>query len=1051
MKIGDLCKSCQAISAIKDAVRSRKEAGIFTDADDKFLADSDKEMANLKEKLAKTLEAAPPKGKPLAKTGWDDDQEEELNGFFCNLLQEGDANVKGNVALAAAFIKKVPLDYPTLCEERALLSEAAADGNLIFMDQLLGIPGNDQFDKIDLLTSTLYSQLYRIPATLILFKHAKTAFADFKDDDFNEEAKSLFQEFMVEIGHTKKANVRENRTGRIELFDKLINNKALGLDPEDEGDDCQTVVSRAAYNGDSDLLALLFGCKKVKDINRIQPDRTTALIQAVFANSVECVMMILSQPGVDVNYEADDGNAMALASVLKRDPAIIAILKKHGGKEGEKSPLGNLKKLEAKAAPAPEAAAAAPSPPPAAKGTAKAPAGKEPKAKSPPPAAAAGKKKPPAPASGKKSTPALKSTDSSSEIKKPPPKAGAKAPSAPAPKPTPPPGKPPVARGRGSGTATTSATPSGPMLVTSGSPDFDNMSAAFKTSITLVSMTFYRWVNAASRTQQHKRQLMVLKMITHAKGKPMERTLLRCVFRLWLRMAYRTRAGKLAIKKILGGMASETRRQSLAAAGALSSPSPPAAARGRGAAGGRGATGSGTSLLKGGGRGGGGAAAARQGAAVEGGKMSIADILSMIHLSKLSLQSRISMGIFTDEEEAKQKETEKEILQQKRNLQAELTEKHKKKKTLYEPSDDDERDHIEALVDDLLKELDTNEENASLFRLLLECIKMDWPALCEDKGYLSSAACDGSLEYMQALLSYPNIRFDVVDVVLSSLYNQTHRIPCVTLLFRHERVLLDQGLEEHLDELMDAFHEFVADIASHKRSDNPKEVRTGRLQLIEKLYTHKIIKLDICAEGDSDSQTVFSRAAFEGDHELMSLLLKLRKAPDINRVQSNRTTALIQAVISNSVSAVALILAQSGVDVNYVSPDGTALTMGIGLKRDLGIVQKLKSMGAKQQDGSTLPPIKQISTAEDGDNDVHGISSSEQEAGTPGAPVKAVRKAAGAAGGVKLPNVNKGKDKDKVAVEEADETATEKPAEKKKPIKAMAAAAAGGGKVKKKF
>jgi ankyrin repeat protein len=89
-----------------------------------------------------------------------------------------------------------------------------------------------------------------------------------------------------------------------------------------------------------------------------------------------------------------------------------------------------------------------------------------------------------------------------------------------------------------------------------------------------------------------------------------------------------------------------------------------------------------------------------------------------------------------------------------------------------------------------------------------------------------------------------------------------------------------------------------------------------------------------------DGQTVFSRAAKEGDITLMKLLLKECKI-DVNKVVTDTTTPLIQAVVANQLEAVKLLLAQPKINVGYVSQEGSALFLARALFRDAAIVKAL--------------------------------------------------------------------------------------------------------------
>lgn len=797
MKLADLKKSVKEIQGFIKSVRERKQNGLTTDADIKFVAENEKKEDAAKIKLTKALDAL--KAPVPIKIGTD--ETDDLDDFFQEILEEGDFN-KTNQAFVKSFVKKVPLDYPTLSEDRYLLSTIATDGNVAFIDLLLSIP-NIKFGLVDFLSTCMYSHLHRIPTMTCVMKHEKTM----KFEDELEEVKPMFKEFIHAISKSKFDAKNENRTGRLELIEKLLKTPLFELDAdEDEGDDCQTILSRACLEGDTLLIAYLSKAGFIRNVNRIQSDKRTPLMNAVIGNSAEALLFLLSN-GADVAIKGDDGTALELAESLPGRDATILMALKNPEKFKKEAPAKTAGKKEVTK-------------------------GKEPPSK---------------PDDAKPEVEDSKGDDSKKvdEPKKPESKPPGKADSKKTPAPPSKPPAQPVAR-RPSATADSLA-PS-----TTAAKDLKDASSTVSTQPKVVSPSTPRDPKPPSTSPSK-------------------------------------------------------------------APRPPA---------------KGASPLASGGK----SMSSAVGALLE----TIKDV-------RQAIRTMDEMMVYNDEEEAKKKGLQAKVEETKDQLVKELTDNYKKKRVKCDITSDSEKESLVNLVDMLLGELDTSEINRNLFRLLFENVKVDWPDLCEENSWLVNATSDGSLEFMQVMLSYPHIRVDTVDLVTTAVYNMLYRIPCTALLLRHEEVL---KLADHLDELVPLFQEFVADIASSKK-ENAKEVRTGRLDLIEKLFSHKLLNLDPSAETDQ-GQTVFSRAAFEGDYELMSRLLRIRKAPDINRVQSDQTTALIQAVFSNSPPTVALILAQSGVNINHVSPQGTALSIGITLQRDLGIVQKLKSMGGKREE--ELPP-----------------------------------------------------------------------------------------------
>jgi hypothetical protein len=97
------------------------------------------------------------------------------------------------------------------------------------------------------------------------------------------------------------------------------------MNPMQEGSDGLTVFARAAKEGDVARMRMLIN-EGSADVNKVLSDTTTALIQAVVANEVEAVKLLLAQPKINVGHLSQEGSALFLARALHRDPAIIKAL-----------------------------------------------------------------------------------------------------------------------------------------------------------------------------------------------------------------------------------------------------------------------------------------------------------------------------------------------------------------------------------------------------------------------------------------------------------------------------------------------------------------------------------------------------------------------------------------------------------------------------------------------------------------------------------------------------------------------------------------------------
>jgi len=251
--------------------------------------------------------------------------------------------------------------------------------------------------------------------------------------------------------------------------------------------------------------------------------------------------------------------------------------------------------------------------------------------------------------------------------------------------------------------------------------------------------------------------------------------------------------------------------------------------------------------------------------------------------------------------------------------------------------DDDLKNEIQEFFEDMVGEGDHIEGNAAFAQALIDKIPLDWAEFVSSKHLDSVAAYDGSLEYLELFLALEGLETDAVDLLQNAMFNQSRRIPAVMTVMKYEPQL---KLEEIVDEVLDTWQEFFEDICSQAKSI-PREDRTGRMELITLMIHHEVLTVDPMREG-ADGQTVFSRAAKEGDIPLMKLLLKECKI-DVNKVSTDTTTALIQAVVANEVESVKLILAQPKINVGHVSQEGSALFLARALHRDAAIVKALES------------------------------------------------------------------------------------------------------------
>jgi hypothetical protein len=238
---------------------------------------------------------------------------------------------------------------------------------------------------------------------------------------------------------------------------------------------------------------------------------------------------------------------------------------------------------------------------------------------------------------------------------------------------------------------------------------------------------------------------------------------------------------------------------------------------------------------------------------------------------------------------------------------------------------------------EMVQEGEVSAGNVELFTALLK-LKLDWAPLLKEHELVTMAAYDGSTKLLKAMLEVPFLDLDTVELIQCSFFNQTRRIPVTEMLMEHEDVL---GLNSVAEEIAEVWQEFFEDIASEERAI-PREDRAGRLELLARMMGHKQLVVNMENEG-SDMQTVFSRACKEGDIELLTLLVTSGRKININRVQGDTTTALIQAVRRNQVKVVKILVGMPNIDVSHVSQEGSAIFFAKTLQRHPDIIKCLEA------------------------------------------------------------------------------------------------------------
>jgi hypothetical protein len=265
----------------------------------------------------------------------------------------------------------------------------------------------------------------------------------------------------------------------------------------------------------------------------------------------------------------------------------------------------------------------------------------------------------------------------------------------------------------------------------------------------------------------------------------------------------------------------------------------------------------------------------------------------------------------------------------------------------------------EKFLEEIVQETDAADGNTELLHAVMDRIPLDYSRVLAERGLVAMAASDGSETYLTRFLSEPHHAWDVAEVAAACFFNQSSRIPLTFMLLQFV------DLEPFKGEIGDMLCEFFSDIASDRKAI-PKENRALKMMLLRHVFFN-MGWVSISAEREGpDGQTLFTRALYEGDADVVEMLLERQPCviTDINRrMSADGSTALMQAVLGNHYSIVASLFEKfPDVDVSVRGENGNALDLAIALGRDSRIVALLREHGAQPSgikvDKSSASPRK---------------------------------------------------------------------------------------------
>lgn len=961
-----LVAATEAIRKAMEDLNDLNANGVFNDKEQKKQQALQKKIGELKQTLAEKLSGnptgnvtstvSPGRRKSISTivAVADEDHRVVLEDFFESVIQDTD-NKPGNLPLMRAFVNFVALDFPALCESRGLMSTCAVDGSLGFLEAFLSDPqgARMQFDTEELIASAMYSQQYRIPLMSLLLKHEAKLRLD--KPETIEAIKESWNEFISDIASKKKAIAREDRGGQKQLVEKMIAHSTIPFNVLREGGDGLTLFSRACLEADLALVEYCVQKRLCPPVNHLNGDGSTALMQAVVGNNTAIVKLLLGMADVDVNIEGPNGTALQIASLLKRDPAIVLALKGH--LIGSHSPptstspaevLDNSRGLVAPAqTPSSRRSSTTTSPAPAPRAASKLPslAGKL-------PGSSVARPSPPV-------KPIVAPKKGLAKMQLDPPRNPV----------TPPPrnvivsdAKPIVEELR----STTSPTTKSPRTPEADHPTEKNPRTAVSITPQPVdtlpplqlqkspssspqrvlepppALSAYVSSNTTKQLEEGttsgvlKQSSGLVPQHSSSDVRPLESPsslgdIMSYAAHTAQTVAVSPRVTRQPQVLLDDSSTTTTREISLSASRKVASTRSLKRSESEASLFSQESQ---YSLLSMGSimtmpRGSSCVASHRESDGPLGGgaAMQILDMVREVCSERQDNQHRASMGVFTDDEFSTQDSSALQQLESKARIAYELRKHFSKTKRLRLSIDSTDEEEWVAFFVSCVQDSDADSSNEDVVLAMMDTLDLDFAYVIREHSLIEAAAADGSVTFLSALLAVPSVKVDLAEVLPYCMFNPQFRIPLtITLL----KALSKSQLLMIKSELWSEYQECFSDICS-MRKEIPGEDRSRRLELIELMVTNQILKIDPRTEAN-DGQTALSRAAHEGDEELIKLFVKHRFFHNPNDVLPDGSTALVHAVFGRNVQIVKSILSITGANVNFTAPSsGSAFSVAKNL------------------------------------------------------------------------------------------------------------------------
>jgi len=252
---------------------------------------------------------------------------------------------------------------------------------------------------------------------------------------------------------------------------------------------------------------------------------------------------------------------------------------------------------------------------------------------------------------------------------------------------------------------------------------------------------------------------------------------------------------------------------------------------------------------------------------------------------------------------------------------------------------DESRQMVLDVIQRLLEEGETDAESVRLLRVLLfRVVSIDFSPMIDGKGWAGNAASGGHPDILDTLLSLPKMwkEESTIEVVRNCVNHATKQVPLLLVCLRHDENLRFGTHKNHLRPIWQEAFEMLMEPSRRLQPGSE-----ARLELLYRIALHPHISLQTEHEFGG-SHTFFSRACRDGDTAGAKMMLDTGLVRDINRVHTNKSTALMQAVVGNGGETVQMLCRDPFIDLLVSSPHGTALELAVKLKRDPTLIDVLR-------------------------------------------------------------------------------------------------------------